>query len=204
MEKQEVKKGGVKQPSVKTVRIALIALLALVAVVIGVIALVGGGSSDDEASAKAPDSGLVTLSEPELLAAGSQIGQPAYWLGHRSEANNYELTKTPDGRVYVRYLPTGTEAGDPRPDFVTIGTYPVPEAKRALRAASKTGRNIAEGMTLSHRVVRHEPYEALSSKRATSAYVVFDNQPDLQIEIFSPRVGEAALFAVAGSVKPLQ
>jgi hypothetical protein len=199
-----VKRDGVRKPDVKTVRIGLMAALAAVAIVIGAIALLGDNSEEatPAASTSPPPAEesrslqAVTLSEPELLAVASELARPAYWLGHRAESDFYELTNTADGRVYVRYLLPGAEAGDPRPDFVTIGTYPVAEAKRALRSASKT----QEGMKLT----RLDGFEVLSSDKSTSAYVVFDDEPELQIEVFSPRPGEANLLAIAGTVKPVE
>ena len=37
---------------------------------------------------------------------------------------------TTSGRVYVRYLPRGAAAGDPRAGFLTVGTYPGVDAFR--------------------------------------------------------------------------
>ena len=34
-----------------------------------------------------------------------------------------ELSETGKARVYLRYLTEGAEAGDPRPAFLTAGTY---------------------------------------------------------------------------------
>jgi len=189
-----LKKLSVKKLDVKTVRLGLAGLLVAVAVVIGAIALLGGdsGGSSSEAAETEP----VALSASELLAQASSLGQSAFWVGARAGTESYELSSTPDGRVYIRYLTGDAEAGDPRPDFLTVGTYPVAEAKKALQAATKA----AEG---SQTLSQHEGYEVLSSKESTNAYVVFDNQPGVQVEIYSPQPGEAADLATFGSLKPL-
>jgi len=193
-----VKKVGAKEVNAKRARTIMAASLVAVAIVLGAIALFGGSDSE-ESVAKAPDSGEVTLTESELLAAVSKLNQPVYWTGPKAPTFTYELTKTPDGRIYVRYLLPHVEAGDPRPDFLTVGTYPVGEAKRSLKVAShETRENFAgEKLTLSH----HPTYEVLSSKQAPSAYVVLDKEPELQIEVFSPNPGEADLLARSGSVR---
>ena len=166
------KKGAAsRKPNVKRVRMGLAALLAVAAVVIGAIAIFSGGSGGGSSSGSAAQTNAVALTLPELLAEAGRLGGPAYWVGPRAGTDSYELSSLPDGRVYIRYLTDGAEAGDPRPDFLTVGTYPVPDAKQALEGATKqAGAN----QTLS----QHEGYEVLSSKQATNAYIVFDSQPE--------------------------
>jgi hypothetical protein len=177
----------------RTVRLWVGGLVAVAAIVIGAIALLGGGSSDSPSGGSATQA--VALSESKLLARASDLGQTAFWVGPRPGTQSYELSTTPEGRVYIRYLTDGAKAGDPRPNFLTVGTYPVAEAQLALRQAAKA----AQGQTLS----QHDGFEVLSSKKATNAYVVFDDQPEIQIEVFSPRPGEAADLAASGALKPL-
>jgi hypothetical protein len=184
---------------VKRVRIGLAGLLVVAAVVIGAIAIFSGGSgggSSSSASSPGTPTNAKALSVSGLLAEAGRLGGPAYWVGPRAGTDSYELSSLPDGRVYIRYLTGGAKAGDPRPDFLTVGTYPVPEAKQALEGAAKQA---GAGQTLS----QHEGYEALSSSEATNAYVVFDDQPEVQIEIFSPQTGEAAALATSGELKPV-
>ena len=54
------------------------------------------------------------------------LGVPIYWAGEQSGVR-YELTKTPDNRVLVRYLPAGEKVGTKTP-YLTIGTYPMKNA----------------------------------------------------------------------------
>jgi hypothetical protein len=180
---------------VKTVRLGLAALLVVVGVIVGAIALFGGDSTDDSSASSGTETNAVALGQSELLAEVSSLGEPAYWVGPRAGTDSYELSTTLDGRVYVRYLTGGAEAGDPRPDFLTVGTYPVEEARQALQDAIET----SEGSELT----QHDGYEVLSSEEATNAYVVFDNQPRVQIEVFSPEPGEAAELVAAGVLKPI-
>jgi hypothetical protein len=186
------KKPGEGKLDPKRVRQGAAALLAIAVVVVGIVALSGG--SDDNGSSGGENE-AVSLSASELIARASSLGGPAYWIGPRTGTSGYELTETAEGRIYIRYLTDEAEAGDQRPDFLTVGTYPVAEAGKALEGVAKRG----EGQTLS----QHEGYEVLSSG-GTNAYVVFDDQPDIQVEVFSPQQSEAAELADSGALKPLQ
>lgn len=198
MEEQSVrklKKPNLKKLDVKTVRLGMLGLLVVVGVVVGAIALFGGDSGGgSEGSEAEPEA--VALSESELLAQAGTLGGPVYWIGPRAGTESYELGTPPDGRVYIRYLTGGAKAGDPRPDFLTIGTYPVPNARQALQSATK-------GAEENQKLSQHEGYEVLASNEETNAYVVFDDQPELQVEIYSPQAGEAAQLATSGALKPL-
>ena len=67
------------------------------------------------------------------------VRAPIYWAGPR-KGFSYELTRTADGRTYVRYLPHGVPAGDRRAEFLVVGTYERPHAFSDLRrAATRTG-----------------------------------------------------------------
>jgi hypothetical protein len=189
---------GTMRLDVKRVRIGLVALLAVAAVVIGVIALLSDDSEPSSSGSSAgASSNAVALSSSELIARADSLGGPAYWVGPRADTDSYELTETADGRIYIRYLTGGAEAGDPRPEFLTIGSYPVKDAKQALEGAARAAGN---GQTLT----KHDGYEALSSPEATDTYVVFDEQPDVQVEVFSPNPGEAAQLVNSGAVQPLR
>jgi hypothetical protein len=194
--KHGANKAGNGKLNVKKARLGLLALLGVAAIVIGGAALLDEGSDDDSASSPSAATNAVALSVSELLAEVSNLGTPTFWVGPRAGTESYELSSLPDGRVYIRYLTGDAEAGDPRPEFLTVGTYPVAEAKKALRNASADAEG---GQTLA----QEDGYEVLSSPEATNAYIVFDDQPAVQIEIFSPQVGEAAQLATSGALKPV-
>ena len=86
---------------------------------------------DDKGSgAASPASSAASVAQ--LRGIPAETGHPLYWAGRRSEFT-YELTRTADGNVYVRYLPPGIPVGAREPNYLTIGTYPRPRALRALR-----------------------------------------------------------------------
>lgn len=185
--------GGLEKLDVKRVRLTVAGLLAAGAAVAGAVALLGGSSGSSAGSSSA----AVALSSAQLLARAGGLSGTAYWLGPRTDTTSYELSDSSDGRIFIRYLTGGAKAGDPRPDFLTVGTYPVPSARRALARGAAT--DAKEG-TLSRLPGR----EILGSAKATSAYVVFDEEPELQIEVFSPRRGQAARLAESGALELLR
>lgn len=184
-----------KKLDAKTLRIGVAALIALVVVVVVLVSSLGGDDGGAPESATASNEEVVALSEEELRSRVAESGATVYWVGAMPNTTSFEYTRTGDGRFYVRNLSEDAEAGDPRPDFVTIGTYPVADAKQALKTAEEADPG--------QRIVKKDGYEVLAGKDASSAYVVFDDQPDLQVEVFAPNPGEARLLATSGALAPI-
>jgi hypothetical protein len=196
IKKLDIRKANLKNPDAKTARMGLVVLLVALIVLFGGIALLSGGSGGGSSEGTESEGEAVALSASELVAQTKSLGHPVYWIGPRSGTTSYELTTSPEGSVYIRYLTGDAEAGDSRSNYLTVGTYPVPEAAQALQDAT-TGAEETEELT------QHEGYEVLGSAETTNAYVVFDDQPDLQIEVFSPQAGEAVKLASSGFLKPV-
>lgn len=177
-------------PSVAAPRLRLGALLALGLAIFLVGWLMFGG--DDNASP--PASGASSASEKELREFAATASHPVYWAGPRS-GQTYELTKTSDGRVYVRYLPQGVEVGDPRPQFLTVGTYPranaFAELKRAGRAEGAVSRELPQGGL------------AVFNRGSSSVYFGY---PDAryQVEVFALPAGSARNLVLGGQVVPVR
>jgi hypothetical protein len=176
----------------KVRRWVLAGLIAAGVVVLAIVLL--GGSGEDSSPEGEGESEAVALSESELLAEASGLGGPAYWIGPRADTESYELTTTEDGRIYIRYLTGDAEAGDERADFLSVGTYPFPDAKAGLQRSAAKGEGTLE---------QGDGYTYLVPAAGENAYVVFDDEPDLQVEVFSPQPGEAEQLTRDGSVVPL-
>jgi hypothetical protein len=146
---------------------------------------------DDKAAA--PPAGASASSESSLRDFAKNSPTPIYWAGPRAD-NTYELTRTPDGRVYVRYLPKDVKVGDPRPQFLTVGTYPRPNAfaelKRAARAPGATSRTLPRGGIV------------VFSRGSSSVYFGY---PDgkYQVEVYAPSAGSARNLVLSGQVVPV-
>jgi hypothetical protein len=109
------------------------------------------------------------------------LGIPIYWAGKQSGVT-YELTKTADNRVFVRYLPAGTPIGSSKP-YLTIGTYPVSHAfavtsKVAADSSSDPVDIGKDGVAFSRR------------KSPESVYLAYRGS-NVQIEVYDPTPGRA-------------
>ena len=179
---------------VRTVRIGLGVLLVIALLIFGAVKLFGG--DDNGSGGGGSTEGPVGLSASELADKAGDLDHTAYWLGPMPDVDQYELTSTPDGRIYIRYLTQGAKAGDTRASFLSVGTYDIPDALDALRTAEKAGgtKGItqAPGATL------------LQAGNGLSTYIVLDDKPDLQIEIYSPKPGESFRLAKSGDLEPLK
>jgi hypothetical protein len=117
-----------------------------------------------------------------------------YWAGPRVGAT-YELTRSPDGRVYVRYLTGGAKVGSPLPDFLTVGTYVVPDAPAAVRAAAgQPGAvtvNVPGGLGFYNRA------------RPTSVYFAFPGS-NVQVETYDPSASAALRLVETGAITPVR
>jgi hypothetical protein len=136
---------------------------------------------------------LVSQAQLEQLAAAS--GQPVYWAGPKP-GYSYELTRTSSGRVYVRYLPAGVKAGDPRANFLVVGTYRQPGSFANLQRAAK-----APG-ALSVRI-EDDGLVVFTSSKPTSVYLGYPGAGD-QVEVYSPSADDARSLALADKIQPIR
>jgi hypothetical protein len=175
----------------------LLLVLGVLAALAGLVAL-GAWMVADEgettAAATTQEGADATLAADarELARLAQPVGHAVYWAGPLA-GHRYELTQTPDGRAYVRYLPEGTQAGDPRPGFLTVGTYLLEDAYAVTRATSR--RADARPVRLPGGGVAF-----YSTARPQSVYVAFEGS-DLQIEVFHPTPREARRLVAAGNVR---
>jgi hypothetical protein len=104
----------------------------------GKLASLGGAAAESTAAtpttATTPSTAAgqpTAASVTQLTALATRLGHPIYWAGPKP-GFTYELTETPGGKVYVRYLPSGVPVGDKNADYLTIATYPFPGAYAAV------------------------------------------------------------------------
>jgi hypothetical protein len=169
----------------------LVGGLAALAIVVGVVLwllLRGGGSGSSQ---RAPAS---AASIQRLNAFAASLQHPIYWAGPQPRFT-YELSRTKDGRVYIRYLPPGVKPGSSKPDYLTIGTYPQRQAFATLRA---TARKQAVAAI-------HLPGGGLAFQDKTSPTSVYLAYPgsDYQIEVFDPTPARSRQLVASGQVKPV-
>jgi len=135
-------------------------------------------------------SNAVIVSPRGLLTIARAVRHPIYWVGTRA-GSKYELTQTAEGRIYVRYLPTGTAAGVDKP-YLTVGTYPLTNAYRATRSAAS-----APGATRLR--IGRGSIAFYNSATPTSVYLAYRGT-DYQIEVFDPSPQRARALVAAHRV----
>jgi len=173
----------------KSQRTLLIVLVLALLAVLAVSALHDddGGTSDGSGQATAP----TVVSASQLSDFVAESGDTVYWIGPRRGAR-YELTETEPGRVYVRYLRDGAQAGDERPDFVTVATYPG-DGVAELRQAASDGQGALKPVAGGGIV--------LTDPAAPDSVHLAHPGEDVQIEVYSPIPDHALRLASRGEVE---
>jgi hypothetical protein len=100
------------------------------AVVAGAVAFFLGRTDSSSNSKRVVPVKPVALSASGLRTLAAIVPQPIYWAGPRTHYL-YELKRTADAKVYIRYLPPGADVGASG-DFLTVGTFPHGGAFAAL------------------------------------------------------------------------
>jgi hypothetical protein len=168
----------------------VLGLGVVVAAMVVVWLLAQGGSGGEHATNRGPK----LVSQAQLQHFAGSLGRPVYWAGPQSGLS-YELTSA-SGRVWVRYLPPGVKAGDPRADFLVVGTYEQPHAYADLKhAAKRTGsvsRSIAGGGLLVY-----------NAQRPTSVYFSYPGA-SYQVEVYAPSARTARSLVLGGKTTPIR
>lgn len=167
---------------------AALAILVGLAVWLLVETLGDDGSSP---SPTAASSEPVAVNADGLATLAQAGGSTFYWVGPQG-ASRYEVSQQ-DGQVYVRYLPDGVEAGDPK-GLLTVATYPVTDAYDVTAGAGGEGTDIVS--------IPRGGVAAINAARPTSAYVAFPGV-DYQIEIYDPDPAVVRQLATGGDVMPV-
>ena len=171
--------------------------LAVLAVAVGVSAAVVGWQllrAENNTPTPATPSGPALVSQAQLEELASSSKEPPYWAGPR-EGFSYELTRTADGRTYVRYLPRGVPAGDRRAEFLVVGTYQRPHAFGDLSHAGTGSGAVSVKLDLGGVLV-------FTERRPHSAYFSYPDASD-QVEVFAPSGGRARALVLRGEIKQI-
>jgi hypothetical protein len=177
------------------VRIGAVLGVALVIGLLVWLLLIKGGDDSSKSTPEpaATEKTVEVVAESGLLGALKGVGYPIYWAGPRVEVD-YEVSRLPEGRTYVRYLPKGEEAGTNKP-FLTVGSYEQPDALASIRElGQKPGAILVKtaGGGLAY----------AQGPKATSAYLAFPGV-DTQIEVFDPQAGSALSLVRSGAIVPV-
>ena len=182
------RKGVLAQPRV---RIAAIVVIAVVAGVVVWSIARGSSSSSDSTPPKVRAVAPVALSAAGLAALAHTVGQPIYWAGPRQHYL-YELHRTTDGNVYIRYLPPGVDAGATGGDYLTVATYPFDGAFDALE-------NVKEGQ---HIAIPNGGTAVIAPNYKKSIHLAFP-KVNYQVEVYEPSASQVLELVRSGRIRPV-
>ena len=173
----------------------LLPLVAVVVVAVVAVVVLGGGDDGDDGAAAAPTRApAVAVSFDRLAGVAADAGHPVYWAGAQ-DGMTYELTQTRDGRIFVRYLPSGVAAGAAAADYLAVASYPQRDALATLLATARRQGVEAVATPGGGRAFQ-------DANGATSAYLAFPDV-NVQVEIFDPTPGRALRLARSGQIAPV-
>jgi hypothetical protein len=173
--------------------IAAVLVLAIVAaIVVGwLVFRDDGSSSPTNGPVVAARIAPVALNVSGLRTLLGSVKQPVYWIGPKQNVL-YELTRTTNGNVYIRYLPADVKAGAEEGKHLIVATYPFPGAFEALKkVAGARAVDVPGGGIASVSANR----KSVNIAYPTVAY---------QLEVFDPKPGRALEIATAGQLRPVK
>jgi hypothetical protein len=139
--------------------------------------------------------GPTLVSQAQLERLPEVVGHPVYWAGPRN-GFSYELTRTINGRTFVRYLPSGVPAGDARPDFLVVGTYSHPGSFAVLERAANSPRSVSVKLPSRGLMV-------FASDKPKSVYLGYPGS-EYQVEVFAPSSSTARRLVLSGAIAPIR
>jgi hypothetical protein len=167
-----------------------------VAVAIAFVAwlLVRGNGDSSNAAGTTSSLGPVAASQDRIRGLGTDAGHPVYWAGAKP-GTTYELTRTANGRIFVRYLPGDAPVGTRKAAYTIVGTYPVSNAYGVLRQlATKKGETSFSAP--------HGGLAVYQTSHPTNVYLAYPGS-NLQIEVFDPSPEHARELITSGDVAPV-
>jgi hypothetical protein len=170
-------------------RVGAVVVVALaIGFVVWLVAIRDGSSGSQSTN------GATEVSPDRLRALSVEVGHPIYWAGPAADTT-YELTRTPSGRIFVRYIPSGIPLGIQNASFTIVGTYPVANASQVTRRLAKK----AGGASFA---APRGGFAAYTRTKPTHVYVAYPNQ-NLQIEVYDPTPKRARSLITSGRVAPV-
>jgi hypothetical protein len=176
------------------VRVGAVVAVAIAAAFVVWLLVRGGDSNTTKpgtSTSTGEASGPAATSTDKLRALSVELGHPIYWAGAVPDST-YELTRTSDDRIFIRYLPRGVPVGIRQASYTIVGTYPVPNAYKVLQGlAKKPGES-----TFSAPVGGFAVY---STAQPTNVYLAYPGS-NVQIEVYDPSPQRARRLITSGQV----
>ncbi len=145
-------------------------------------------------TSKARATAAVIVSADELREKAAEHDGPVYWAGEQ-EGAEIEYSEPEPGRIYVRYLTGGAEAGDPNTNFLTIGTYEFKDAAQALKKQSKESNGVLASAPGGGVVY-------FDTTHPQSVYLAYPGE-EAQVEVFDPNPKRSLGLVSSGLIVPV-
>jgi hypothetical protein len=175
------------------VRVGAIVAVAI-AVAFVVWLLVRGGDSNTSGTGSTSTgqaTGPEAATTDGLRSLSDELGHPLYWAGPISD-RTYELTRTSDNRVFIRYLPKGVPVGIRQAAYTIVGTYPVENAYKVLQTLAKKPDESSFSAP-------SDGFAVYSTTQANNVYLAYPGS-NLQIEVYDPSPQKARDLITSGQV----
>lgn len=159
--------------------------------------LVRGGDSSNPASTGTTTGEAVgpeATSADKLRALSVELGHPIYWAGAVPD-RTYELTRTSDNRIFIRYLPKGVPVGIRQAAFTIVGTYPVDNAYKVLKGLAKKAGESEFSAPVGG-------FAVYSTAQPSNVYLAYPGS-NVQIEVYDPSPKRARGLITSGQVAPV-
>ena len=135
--------------------------------------------------------GPAAATADELRALSDDLGHPIYWIGEVPN-RTYELTRTSDNRVFIRYLPKGVPVGIREAAYTIVGTYPVDNAYKVLQTLAKKPDESSFSAPSGG-------FAVYSTTQPNNVYLAYPGS-NLQIEVYDPSPQQARRLITSGQV----
>lgn len=164
---------------------ALVVIVLAVGLILWLVLRDNRSSSTSRASAN-----TTAVSVDQLRALATSVGHPVFWVGPK-QGYTYELTRTSNGSIFLRYLPPGAKVGATKP-YLSVATYPFPGAFAAIQAVLNQSGSTA--ITLLGNGLAE-----VSAQNHTSIHIAYPTV-DYQVEVFDPTPETARALVTAGQL----
>jgi hypothetical protein len=177
----------------RLIRYCFWGVLAVLGAVL-LISLIDNGDDSSSSESTATTNGAAVVSADELREKATEQEGPIYWAGEQ-EGSEIEYSEPEPGRTYVRYLTGGAEAGDPKSNFLTIGTYKFKDAAQALRQQAKQPSGILASAPGGGVVF-------FNTTHPQSVYLAYPGE-EAQIEVYDPNPKRSLGLVSSGLIVPV-
>jgi hypothetical protein len=177
----------------RTRRLVVLGIVGLGVVVAAVLVFVHGhhNGSPPAGTVNLIRATLYTQSGLKTLAGASN--SPIYWVGP-VPGDRYEVTRTANNDLFIRYLPLGVDAGSRQGKYLLIATYPLYKALASLKATAH-GHSLKVAHTRGGIAV-------VERGKTTNLRVAFPNV-DYEVEVYDPSPKRAKELATSGALTPV-